>query len=85
MPSQAVGGALLDLRKNFSRIVPIEELIDGALALARDVRHPLYDCVYLQLALQLDAQMITADQKLSDQLAPTPYARHLVRLSDWRP
>lgn len=39
-------------------------LLDTALRLALDLKHPIYDCVYLALALQRGVPLITADRKL---------------------
>lgn len=35
-----------------------------ATALALDLDHPVYDCVYLALALDIETPLVTADQKL---------------------
>ncbi len=39
------------------------ELVGEALALARELAHPIYDCLYLALALGLDAPLVTADRR----------------------
>ncbi len=40
------------------------ELLDTALRISLDLKHPVYDCVYLALALQLEVPLITADRRL---------------------
>ena len=52
----------LDLR-------PSGPLLDRALALARRLRHPVYDCLYLALAQAEDATLVTADQRLLARVA----------------
>ena len=36
-----------------------------ALELARALAHPVYDCLYLALALELDAQVLTRDRRFA--------------------
>ena len=52
----------LDLR-------PSRPLLGRALALARRLRHPVYDCIYLALAQVEGATLITADQRLLGRTA----------------
>jgi len=52
------------------RSVPItrtasDDDIDGALRLAADLSHPVYDCIYLALALRLDTYVVTADNRFA--------------------
>ena len=48
----------------FQSLIPIEELRVRALALAINLRHPIYDCFYLALAERERCALITADRKL---------------------
>ncbi len=52
----------LDLR-------PPGPLLGRALALARRLRHPVYDCLYLALAQAEHATLVTADQRLLARVA----------------
>jgi predicted nucleic acid-binding protein len=45
-------------------IVSTQELMPRAMELAFDLQHPVYDCVYLALALQRKIPLITADERL---------------------
>jgi predicted nucleic acid-binding protein len=45
-------------------LVGISGLVDSALVLALRQRHPIYDCLYLALALEAGCDLITADEKL---------------------
>ena len=42
--------------------VDIEPLVERALALAIELEHPVYDCLYLAQALSRDTHVITADR-----------------------
>ena len=52
----------LDLR-------PSGPLLGRALALARRLRHPVYDCIYVALAQAEGATLVTADQRLLARIA----------------
>ena len=49
--------------------VPDEWLLDAAIALACELKHPIYDCLYLALADSLETAVVTADQKFANQVA----------------
>lgn len=48
-------------------------LIDDAWLIAHETYCALYDCLYVALAVKLDIQFITADQRLYTGLQNTPY------------
>jgi predicted nucleic acid-binding protein len=48
----------------FQAVIPLEHLRARALALAIDLRHPIYDCFYLALAERESAPLVTADETL---------------------
>jgi predicted nucleic acid-binding protein len=56
----AVEAALLP----FAALAPAEELRVGALALALDLDHSIYDCFYIALAQREGAPLISADKRL---------------------
>lgn len=43
--------------------------MDAAIALACELKHPVYDCVYLALADVLVTAVVTADQKFANKVA----------------
>jgi predicted nucleic acid-binding protein len=45
--------------------LPIEPHLERALALAMEIGHPTYDCIYLALALHLDTFVVTADRRFA--------------------
>ena len=48
----------------FQSLIPIEELHVRALALAIELRHPIYDCFYFALAERENAPLATADEAM---------------------
>ena len=44
----------------------VEPLLPQALLLAMRLSHPVYDCIYLALAMREDAQLVTADRRFAD-------------------
>ena len=57
------------LRSAMLTPVPDEWLLDAALALACELKHPVYDCLYLALADSLETAVVTADQKFANKVA----------------
>ena len=45
-----------------------------ALNLARELRHPAYDCFYLALAIERDLDLVTADARFVRAVSGTAYA-----------
>jgi predicted nucleic acid-binding protein len=49
-----------------------DELIyPRAVELAFELSHPFQDCLYLSLAIRLDAPLVTADRRFFDKASPT--------------
>jgi predicted nucleic acid-binding protein len=61
---------------------PTGPLVVPAFDLADRSNRTVYDCLYLALAVQLGGVMVTADDKLANALAGTPWAAHITRLQD---
>lgn len=59
----------------FTRLVPAATLLERALAVARVLDHPVYDCVYLALADDEQARLVTADRRLAGRVAGTRWSR----------
>jgi predicted nucleic acid-binding protein len=59
----------------------IETLLDAALKLSVALDHVIYDCLYLALAQELGAPLVSVDKKL---LAVAP-AGTAIALTDWQP
>jgi predicted nucleic acid-binding protein len=55
---------------------PEPPLLASAFDLADRTQRTIYDCTYLALAVQLGGWMVTADQRLYNSLAGTPWASY---------
>ena len=65
------------------RFFPVPDLIVPALKLAIHHQHPVYDCLYLALAIATPCELVTADVRLYSTLSPSYPQVRLLR--DWRP
>lgn len=54
---------LADLQDSHVVRSSIEQDIDAAMAMALTLKHPIYDCFYLALAVREGAQVVTADER----------------------
>ena len=52
-----------DLRASTIVASPLEADLDAAMEIASALRHPIYDCIYLALALREGTHVITADRR----------------------
>ena len=55
----------------FADLVPTARLVTGAYRIARDLRHPVYDCLYLRLAELESTQLLSADGRLLRKIKGT--------------
>ena len=60
-----------------------EELVVDAVRLAIALNHPVYDCVYLALARQVEANVVTADKRFLNVVSDTQYRGLVVELSQF--
>jgi predicted nucleic acid-binding protein len=56
------------------------ELASAALSLAADLGHPVYDCLYLALAIDRAAMVVTADRRFVSAVDAHPYLAGRVKL-----
>jgi len=54
-----------ELRQAPVASLPIEPHLESALKLATEIGHPVYDCLYLALALRHDTYVVTADRRFA--------------------
>lgn len=67
----------------FSRLYPIDLLNRRALEIALDLQHPVYDCLYLACAEEVeDGYVVTADRRLRTAVESTAYEGLVVHLLD---
>jgi predicted nucleic acid-binding protein len=65
MTGEEVLERLALLRSAPVRLVPLEELVEDAARLAVALDHPVYDCLYLALAVREGTRLVTADQQFA--------------------
>lgn len=70
------------LRRSGMQLVPTTSLLDNALQLARDLDHPVYDCLYVALIEMLDAMFLTWDRQLHAKLSQSRFASAAYLLPD---
>lgn len=58
-------------------VAPTQGLLTLALELAIATDRTVYDCMYLALAIVRKCRLITADERLINALAPTPFAKRI--------
>ena len=73
-PEQAAFAARL-LERADIELVPMRSLLEAATRLALDLDHPAYDCIYLALALQDRAPLVTADARMLARIRADPSGR----------
>ena len=74
-----IGERLTDLA-TYVRTVDETPFVARALRLAVEVGHPIYDCIYLALAEQLDDRLLTADRRFIRAVASSPHAGRVLEL-----
>lgn len=62
-----------------------EALATDALRIAISLNHPVYDCVYLALAYQVDGTLVTADTRFFNIVAATEHADRVALLANFAP
>lgn len=69
-----------DLPLFFSRLEPTIDHLSEAFRLAFRLRHAVYDCVYLAVAMAEGAQVVTADRKFVAAVSRVGLDRHVLAL-----
>jgi len=77
-------GFLHDATQLPIRLVPSEQLLAPALALAMQTDRTVYDCLYLALAVQMNSVMVSDDRRLVNALSSGPLKRHVAWLGQTR-
>ncbi len=77
-------GLLGDMLQMPIQFTATRELIDPALKIAIETGRTVYDCLYLAMATQFKAVLLTADERLVNALAATPHAKHVRLVTNLR-
>jgi predicted nucleic acid-binding protein len=75
--------AMNEIRRFVPQFIELADLAAPALALARELDHSVYDCVYLALARRRAAPFVTLDRGFVAGVTATRYERDVVHLADW--
>jgi predicted nucleic acid-binding protein len=59
------------------------DLAEEALRIGVELDYALCHCFYVVSAMRRGAPFVTADRRLINRLASTPYSSHVVHLADW--
>jgi predicted nucleic acid-binding protein len=63
-------------------IIRSDALLPSALELALALDRPVYDCLYLSLAVARDCALVTADRKFQDAVSASAFAPHILWVED---
>jgi predicted nucleic acid-binding protein len=77
MSKQQATDVVSEASRFFSELVPLGALKDRALAIAFELRHPVYDCFYPALAELRNITLVTADARLLRRCAGSSFAARL--------
>lgn len=72
VPMSVLAGKMRALRRAPLRLEPLERHLDHAVELAVGLRHSVYDCVYLAMALASGAQVVSADRRFVSAVRRRP-------------
>lgn len=67
----------------FAHLIGHASLAQRAMAIATDLSHPVYGCLYLALAERERTVVVTADGRLVGRVQGTPYATFVRHLSTY--
>jgi predicted nucleic acid-binding protein len=73
------------LPRFFDALVSAARLAPRAAAIAGQLDHPIYDCLYLSLAEARAAHLVTADMRLLNKVQSTAWERRTISLSEYVP
>lgn len=78
-----VGEIAASLPRFFDALVSATGLAPRAVAIAGQLDHPVYDCLYLALAEAEQADFVTADLQLFGKVRATSWERWAISLSEY--
>ena len=89
LTAEAFDTALGDLSLTAPQLIASARLLERAVAIARRLAHPVYDCLYLALAERWETVFVTADvefvTRCRRQLADDPITNRLRLLHEHEP
>jgi predicted nucleic acid-binding protein len=73
LSTEDVAEATASFPRYFDRLFALTPLAPLAARIARAIDHPVYDCFYIALAEIDGSPMVTADRRLLERLAGSPW------------
>jgi predicted nucleic acid-binding protein len=64
------------------RTLPSTPLLSDAFAIAVEIRHPIYDCIYVAAAIAANRLLVTADRRFAAKLAASAVGAARVKTLD---
>jgi predicted nucleic acid-binding protein len=80
MTAEEANELFAELRDAPVTTVAIDPHMPTALALATELRHPVYDCIYLAVAIFRNTQVVTDDRRFVASVLGSPYLTGRIRL-----
>ncbi len=74
-----------DLPLFFGKLFPSADLAKESLRLALRLKHSVYDCLYLALAIQENTRLVTADEPFHCRAVENGMDGHVILLRDFQP
>ena len=75
--------AIESIGEQITRFVPARELLLPALDISVELRHPIYDCLYLALADHEGAVLVTDDRAFLRKTAESRWRENVLSMSDF--
>ena len=85
MPVDQLDRAMEAAHRMFATQIATSALVDEALVLARQLDHPVYDCVYVVASRRIGAPLVTSDTRLVAKVAGTSDKDRVILLDLWKP
>ncbi len=63
-------------------LVPQQDVLADAVRLALELEHPVYDCLYLALAIRHDTYVVTADHRFLNVVRQSDYRERIHLLNE---
>ena len=80
---EASGEMIEVVGKQIARFVPVRELLFAALDISVELRHPIYDCLYLALADREGEVLVTDDRAFLRKTANSRWRENVLSMSDF--
>lgn len=77
--------AVSGLPRYYHQVIASAPLLGETLALARQIDHPVYHCVYVVASRRMGVPLVTSDTRLVAKVAGTSDKDRVILLDNWKP